>query len=125
VSWSRAFQLASKSGIIVLGRQADAACSNGSRCISGWRRVRDAGCDGFDVSWPREVIGCREPWGLTMWAWTWNDGTNGPWAIKRDTSIAETWWDRCSRSSVILWRGRGEERRGEVPPNCCPRGCWN
>jgi hypothetical protein len=78
VSWSRAFQLASKSGIIVLGRQADAACSNGSRCISGWRRVRDAGCDGFDVSWPREVIGCREPWGLTMWAWTWNDGTNGP-----------------------------------------------
>lgn len=78
VSWSRAFQLASKSGIIVLGRQADAACSNGSRCISGWRRVRDAGCDGFDVSWPREVTGCREPWGITMWAWTWNDGTNGP-----------------------------------------------
>jgi hypothetical protein len=28
---------------------------------------------GFGVN----VIGCREPWGITVLAWRWNDRTNG------------------------------------------------
>jgi hypothetical protein len=40
--------------------------------------VRDAGCDGFDVSWLRdERDRMSRALGITILAWTWNDRTNG------------------------------------------------
>ena len=77
-SSSMEFQPVSNSGIIIRARQADAACSN----------CRDVFRDGgvcemqvvmvlMSVGFGTNVIGCREPWGITMLAWTWNDRTNG------------------------------------------------
>jgi len=65
-------------GYLFLSRQADAACSNSREGF------RDGGvCEMqvvmvlMSVGFGTNVIGCREPWGITMLAWTWNDGTNG------------------------------------------------
>jgi hypothetical protein len=71
-------ELKSNSGIIFLARQVEAALLKRSRCISGWRRVRDADCDGFDVSWLRdERDRMLRALGITKLAWRWDDRTNG------------------------------------------------
>ena len=72
------FSWAANSGNIVRARQADAACTNGRD------EFRDGGvCEMqvvmvlMPVGCGTKMIGCCEPWGITMLAWTWSDRTNG------------------------------------------------
>lgn len=44
------FQLASNSELFIYCQESRCSLLKRSRCSSGWRRVQDADCDGFDVS---------------------------------------------------------------------------
>ena len=44
------FQLASNSELFIYCQKSRCSLLKRSRCSSGWRRVQDADCDGFDVS---------------------------------------------------------------------------
>ena len=100
------FQLAAKSGIIIVcGKRMQLAQT--SRCMGGWLRVRDAGFDGLmSLGFGTNVIRCREPCGITMLAWTWNDRTNGREYQARYIDAGDS-IDSMQRRSRM---GVGEER---------------
>jgi hypothetical protein len=52
------------------------------------------------------VIGCREPWGITMLAWTWNDRTNG-----REWSSETHRWRRLDGNDAAGCGDAVEEER--------------